>query len=255
MMKRFMTLLALLATLFFAGCGGGNGDANGDGPTPTSQITFNIANTQQSPGFASVTLNIDSNQSSDLIIELNNFFPQLEGFSFYNVTASPMSLTYNTSCRQQIVIGFNYSPSNITLPLGNLNILYTKNVKSIYSNSTYSVNEKFTLCCPTAIARALILNASPTDIEVEDSNTTTNIDVTLVDEYGQPKPDVSITALLNDTEYGTLDKYSAKTDQEGHVQFTYTAPDNTADLKGKDIPFDIKLSNTPSIKATVTLHF
>jgi|GEM_PF-3284597 len=258
MMKRFMTLLALLATLFFAGCGGGNGDANGDGPTPLSNITFSVDSARASGGYGEVVLNIDSNQSQNITIELNNFRPELTGFSFSNVTVVPYPMVFVTSCRQKLRLAFNYAPASQAIDLSAMKLHYIKVVKSNLSDSVSSTPEVFALCCPTAVPpQTYAIKALPGNIDLQDANTSESviIDVIVQDANGKALDNEGVTAQLDSTMFGTLDKYHATTGSDGKVSFTYTSPENTDDIKGRTVPINIWVDKDPNTKTAVYLHF
>ncbi|NPA29308.1 MAG: hypothetical protein GXO33_03900 [Epsilonproteobacteria bacterium] len=258
MIKKYFTLIALIGALFFAGCGGGNGDANGDGPEPLSNITFSVDSASASGGYGEVVLNIESNQTADITVQLQDFRLGLTGFSFSNVTAVPYPMVFVTSCTQKLRLAFNYAPSSQPINLEQMKVYFTKVVKSNLSDSVTSTEEMFALCCPTAVSpQTYTIKALPDNIDLQDTNgsITVNIDVVVQDANGEALENEGVTADLDSTMFGTLDKYHGTTDTEGKITFVYTSPDKTDDIKGRTVPINIWVDKDPNTKTAVYLHF
>ena len=69
----------------------------------------------------------------------------------------------------------------------------------------------------------------------------------------QPVRDIDIDALGFDPKYGNLDRYTGKTDDNGHIVFEHTAPDTLPDTN-TSIIFRVK-GGTPTKEANITINF
>ncbi|MDD3592837.1 MAG: hypothetical protein PHO65_09350 [Sulfurovum sp.] len=82
---------------------------------------------------------------------------------------------------------------------------------------------------------------------------TEDIDIWIDDGHGNPLEGIAVRAIFFDPDYGHLDKYTGKTDGNGHIIFTYTGPEVNP---GNDINITFEIVNgSPTEDVDVLLDF
>ena len=99
------------------------------------------------------------------------------------------------------------------------------------------------------------LSVLPGDINVTVDSEFKTIQAYLKDDQGRPAADMNVSVQYFDQKYGVMDKYDARTDANGHIEFSYIAPIGVDVLDGNTTSFSVYLQADHTVAATVNIGF
>ena len=99
------------------------------------------------------------------------------------------------------------------------------------------------------------ISTIPSDLNVSQDSELKIIQVYLKDNNGNPAVDLNVTVEYFDQHYGVMDRYSASTDSNGHIEFKYIAPIGVDVLDGNTTSFKISLQADATVSSQVNIAF
>ncbi len=147
---------------------------------------------------------------------------------------------------------FNYkAPENIAAINGQ-----TENVTLTFSeDGSNKITAVVAVFIQTSASGAFSMQVIPTDANITVGEEAKPINVYVKDSAGRPAKDLEVIVEFFNQKFGTMNKYSERTDDNGRIEFVFIAPKNIEPLDGQTFDFDVSLSESPAIKQTVQIGF
>ena len=193
--------------------------------TPAPEDDFSTYALTVTP--AAVTINEASQSATiDLYLEDNNSRPVasetilLDYFDGSNGTMSSFSATTDTNGH----VAFSYTAPSTIVDATVLTMTFRG------QNTTLNtVTTTVTVDTTPVDLSSYTLTALPTAITIKDANESKTVDLYLEDNNSRPVSGETILLDYFDGSQGTMNGFSAQTDVNGHVAFSYTAPSIVVD--------------------------
>jgi len=254
MKKNIIYLLLIATALVFNACGSNNKE---DPIAPIPPAPIDIYDFSAVPEEINITkagevrvLDLYLSDKSthkwvaDQIIIANVFDPSNGTLDKYTATTDVNGhVAFSYTAPETFTVGDTF---DITFEVEGGVPALTKNIKVNFVNVNTS---------PPVNSANYSLIAVPSDINISADDTSRVLDLYLEDTSVQaPVAGQVITAQFIDPNNGTLDKYTATTDVNGHVAFNYTRPETFTVGDTFDITFEVAGGTVPK-SATVGVTF
>ncbi len=172
-----------------------------------------------------------------------------------SVTAKSISSTFGNIENATVSTGsdgyarFSYIAAN---PLTN----GSQDLEIIYVDSDgVEVNNTVTINVAKVDYSQYEISTLPSDLNISQDSELKTIQVYLKDNNDNPAVDLNVTVEYFDQHYGVMDRYSAATDSNGHIEFNYIAPIGVDVLDGNTTSFRVYLQADATVSSQVNIAF
>jgi hypothetical protein len=265
-MKVIYSLFLTLLSLFLVGCG----STSSQGIDSTANVTLSYKSLSSDTTSGTLVVEVSSVQSDDMQVIIRDINLSSNQYNIEVTSISQNEIVFNQSGTIEITIKFNYQDNGTRdISKNDLTISYTEVKVSKLTNSQV-VNEKViplstlldngtdatnTTTDTTSIISDYHIMTSITDFTITQPLESKTIDAYVIDGNKRPISDVSLLVEFFDPKRGKMNSYKGITDANGHVAFTYTAPDNITVLNGQTLEIRLYLEQNSLIAQKVNVQF